>query len=240
MPPIPSWLLQHSAFLRETAEDGEIVDLEDVPAPEPLVPEALAELQAFVEDGTLVWSTRFWRLVSYFMMDGWATALDAHIRRYGTDKASVVVDAQIGKFEDWLISYTCDMSDEEIGRKGLFFRLPSSKCDDWARYGHLDCLQWARANGCPWDKWTCSYAAAGGHLEILQWARSQECPWNTLTCSYAAEGGHLELLQWARANGCPWNTYTCSGAAKHGHLDCLKWARENGCPWDQFDIRFCR
>jgi len=27
-------------------------------------------------------------------------------------------------------------------------------------------LQWARANGCPWDSSTCSGAAAGGHLPI--------------------------------------------------------------------------
>jgi hypothetical protein len=31
-------------------------------------------------------------------------------------------------------------------------------------------LQWARANGCPWDASTCSNAARGGHLDVLQWA----------------------------------------------------------------------
>ncbi len=40
-------------------------------------------------------------------------------------------------------------------------------------------LQWARSQGCPWDKRTCAYAAYdGGHLEILQWLRSQDCPRN--------------------------------------------------------------
>jgi len=29
-------------------------------------------------------------------------------------------------------------------------------------------LQWARANGCPWDEDTCTSAAQGGHLEVLQ------------------------------------------------------------------------
>ena len=29
-----------------------------------------------------------------------------------------------------------------------------------AEGGHLEVLQWARANGCPWDEWTtCAYAA---------------------------------------------------------------------------------
>ena len=43
----------------------------------------------------------------------------------------------------------------------------------------------------------------GGHLDVLQWARAQGCPWNWCTCVKAAEGGHLKLLSWARANGCP-------------------------------------
>ena len=34
--------------------------------------------------------------------------------------------------------------------------------------GHLDVLQWLRANGCPWDGYTCRGAAQGGHLEVLQ------------------------------------------------------------------------
>ena len=47
------------------------------------------------------------------------------------------------------------------------------------------------------------FAAQGGHLEVMQWARANGCPWDSLTCAYAAEGGYLEVLQWARANGCP-------------------------------------
>ena len=33
---------------------------------------------------------------------------------------------------------------------------------------------------------TCSYAAEGGHLEVLKWLRENGCPWNKYTCSYAA------------------------------------------------------
>jgi hypothetical protein len=36
-----------------------------------------------------------------------------------------------------------------------------------AQGGHLEVLQWSRANGCPWDEWTCIKAAEGGHLEVL-------------------------------------------------------------------------
>jgi hypothetical protein len=106
-------------------------------------------------------------------------------------------------------------------------------CAGAARCGHLEVLQWARANGCPWDEDTYADAAFGGHLEVLQWARANGCPWDKETCAGAASGGHLEVLQWARANGCPWDKETCAGAASGGHLEVLQWARANGCPWDK-------
>lgn len=59
--------------------------------------------------------------------------------------------------------------------------------------GQLEVLQWARANGCPWNVSTCSGAANGGHLEVLRWARANDCPCDDLTCAFAfaALGGHL-------------------------------------------------
>src|ERR1700760_2429490 len=33
-------------------------------------------------------------------------------------------------------------------------------------------LQWARINGCPWKPAICSSIARKGHLEVLQWARA--------------------------------------------------------------------
>ena len=105
-------------------------------------------------------------------------------------------------------------------------------CAFAAEGGHLELLQWARANGCLWDWKTCGFAAVGGHLEVLQWAHENGCTQNANTCWRAAEGGHLEMLQWARANGCPWDEWTCEGAAKGGHLEVLQWVRANGCPWD--------
>ena len=53
-------------------------------------------------------------------------------------------------------------------------------------------------------------AAEGGHLEVLQWARANGCSVDEWTCTDAAEGGHLEVLQWARANGCSVGRETCT------------------------------
>jgi hypothetical protein len=99
--------------------------------------------------------------------------------------------------------------------------------------GHLVVLQCARADGCPWNKYTCVAAARAGHLHVLKWARANGCPWNEYTCMYAAGGGHLAVLRWARANGCPWDVWACKNAAEGGHLAVLQWLRANGCPWDE-------
>ena len=37
-----------------------------------------------------------------------------------------------------------------------------------ARYGRLEVLQWAGANGCEWDSRACYAATRGWHLEVLQ------------------------------------------------------------------------
>ena len=64
------------------------------------------------------------------------------------------------------------------------------------------------------------HAAHGGHLETLQWLRAEGCPWNKHTCRHAAEQGHVEVLRWARENGCPWNAATRDrAAAELGYTD---------------------
>ena len=112
--------------------------------------------------------------------------------------------------------------------------LSDNTCHYAAKGGHLDVLQYARANGCLWDMWTCTLAAKGGHLDILQWAHANGCPWDEDTCAAAAEKGYLQILQYAHANGCPWDSFTCLSAAKGGHLHILKYARDTGCPWNSF------
>ena len=67
-----------------------------------------------------------------------------------------------------------------------------------------------RENGCPWNEYTCTYAAKNGHLDVLKWARENGCPWDEDTCSYAAiEWTFGNITKWSRENGCPWNEDTC-------------------------------
>ena len=103
-------------------------------------------------------------------------------------------------------------------------------CENAAGGGCLSVLKWVRAQGCPWNEWTCARAALNGHLAVLQWARAQGCPWDEKTCTLPARNGHLAVLQWARAQGCPWDAQTCAYAAFNRHLAVLKLARAQGCP----------
>ena len=53
-------------------------------------------------------------------------------------------------------------------------------------------MRWARENGCPWDEWTCSFAAHDGQLEGLKYARENGCPWTENTRRLAATKGYVE------------------------------------------------
>jgi len=80
-----------------------------------------------------------------------------------------------------------------------------------AKGGHLSILKYALEIGFDFSNSLniCFNAAKGGQLHVLQWARANGCPWNIYICSQAAKGGHLHVLQWARANGCAWNKTDC-------------------------------
>lgn len=66
-------------------------------------------------------------------------------------------------------------------------------------------LEYLWVNDCPWNEYTCKFAAEGGHLDVLRWCRSKGCPWDEDVCAFAAQEGHMEVLHWAVANGCPWD-----------------------------------
>lgn len=129
-------------------------------------------------------------------------------------------------------------------------------------YGHLDCLQYAHENGCPWDHETCTLAARGGNLGCFRYATANGCPHDLYATSLAMMHQHigdvhntnrseqwwgigagpaphnvcgrLECLQYAHQNGDPLNMTTIMSAVIEGHLDCLQYAHQNGYPWAEF------
>jgi hypothetical protein len=105
--------------------------------------------------------------------------------------------------------YEYALEEKNIDNLGLFILLHKKGrqwnkwvCADAAKHGRLDCLKYAKENGCPWDKWTCAFASLNGHLDCLKYARDNGCDWDEATCASAAENGHLHCLKYAREKGC--------------------------------------
>ena len=96
-----------------------------------------------------------------------------------------------------------------------------------AKIGHLECLRYARENGCEWHPDTTWKAAENGHLECLRYAHENGCEWHPETTWGAADYGNLECLRYAHDNGCEWHPETTWGAAYNGHLECLMYIYEH-------------
>jgi hypothetical protein len=100
-------------------------------------------------------------------------------------------------------------------------------CSGAAGRGDLPMLQFLHQRGCHWDTLTCS--AAASHLSVLQWARANGCPWDDQVTRQAARDGNLETLRWARSQGAPWHVKVLA-AAPSSDTELLQWMRENGAP----------
>jgi hypothetical protein len=98
-------------------------------------------------------------------------------------------------------------------------------------------LSYLRDHGWTCGKHACASAAGGGHIDVLEWLRAQDppCPWDAKEYTLAARNGHVHVLHWLRAQQppVPWKANACAAAAKRGHLDALHWLRsqEPPCPW---------
>ena len=68
-------------------------------------------------------------------------------------------------------------------------------------------------------------------LECLQYLRERGCPWDERTCSSAVLNGHLECSKYLRENGCP-DIYANNNKTLYVKMDdewMSKYLRENGC-----------
>ena len=76
-------------------------------------------------------------------------------------------------------------------------------CELSAKYGRLDCLQYAHEFGFPWDEYTTYCAAVGNHIECLEYAHISGCPWDENTTYGAAINYSLQCLKYAIDQNCP-------------------------------------
>lgn len=96
-------------------------------------------------------------------------------------------------------------------------------CINGAKSGLLDTIKYLIAKCCPWNDWTCLFAANMG-ITPSSYGQRDGFPWDEDTC--AATNDHLSCFQWLRKNGCTWNEKSLCPCC----LSCLRWARENSRP----------
>jgi hypothetical protein len=61
---------------------------------------------------------------------------------------------------------------------------------------HIELLQWMRSHNppCPWDEETCRLAVLEDNLQVLEWARANGCPWDKTQCLKDASPGVREWI----------------------------------------------
>jgi len=187
----------------------------------------------------------------YTLSDKYSTHECGKTRECGAYHARTLVDRGHWGLVTWMLDHVLGEFDgdndldvyicAEAAAKGDLDRLKDyilnkgyecgrTASENAARHGHLDVIQWVRANGCPWNGIV--YVNAGDRLDTAEWARRNGRPWDASVCARVAASGDMRLLEWLWKNGCPWDADTCAAAARERHLDVLKWARSDGCPWD--------
>ena len=58
----------------------------------------------------------------------------------------------------------------------------------------LEVMEWARAQGCPWDLTTTDHATLSGHFAIFMFALHEGCPLSMRVVIEAGLGGSLQIL----------------------------------------------
>jgi len=90
-----------------------------------------------------------------------------------------------------------------------------------AKGGNLEVLKHVREQGSQWSKKVCILAAKNGHLDMIQWARLQKCPWNPskmFPAAVSCRTNQLDLYEWLWQQGCPFDAEdNFSIASKYGN-----------------------
>ncbi len=120
-----------------------------------------------------------------------ACDVEIYIQRFGKDRVCGVL-AEEGNFELLRAAY------EKGGRLNEYTCSSAASCKDEGR--GIEMLQWLKANGCPWNNFTCASAAMEGNLKVLKWARVNGCPWDNRVYAYAITNGDMEMLKWVFNN----------------------------------------
>jgi hypothetical protein len=115
--------------------------------------------------------------------------------------------------------------------------LTGTACDRAAASGEMGTLRWLRDNGCSWDVYEVSMAAArNGHTDVLDFIIEQgevlDAEMLVSTLNYAGVYDQLQAAQCLRQHGAEWPTilgYIMYPFVEHWSDDVIAWARAEGC-----------
>jgi|694.fasta_scaffold00968_35 hypothetical protein len=97
---------------------------------------------------------------------------------------------------------------------------------------NLETLQFMRSTvGCTtWNEETCALFSRRGRLNCLRYARENGCPWNERTTLEAAMHGQLHCLQYAYEAGCSIGVSFCLEVvqSRNSSIECLKFGIDHG------------
>jgi len=103
-----------------------------------------------------------------------------------------------------------------------------------AKYGSMQCLEYAHSQGWEVSDQAMFEAVESGQLESVRFLH-ETCgkALTVKTMLQAAALDKLEVMRYLHEKGCSWDASVCAAASKAGHLSCLEYAHHHGCPWDE-------
>lgn len=125
-------------------------------------------------------------------------------------------------------------------------------CIQAARYGHLECLQYAHIKGCSLEldatfqlenleveANALNIAILGGHLECVRYARKNGCYLDNNAYIIAVIMGKNNIIKYIHNQGISWPDEFVAMCARYGNVDGLKYAVEHGAPYlkSTFDVK---
>ncbi len=121
---------------------------------------------------------------------------------------------------------------------GKGYRIKSRVIHYASYHGNLEILQWLKSIGQLRKKRKVFIGAVlGGHINILEWAHENKCPWEDHLSADLASLGHYDALKWLHQKGYAFSDTTINLVIGNGSFEMTKWLYENGHTgnWDTMD-----
>ena len=226
---IPESIMNKSDFLQEMDkhEDFQL-----------LIPMDLDIVLKFIQKGEIRWENKFFRIMTYYLIEGFQEAVMKAIRLFGgKEKAKLAIQYQIAPATILTEWFDNDLPTDKAVKIGILFPIPK---EDWQRYfayfaqnGHLDVVKFLAnlVSVDPEADKNCAlgWAAMNGHLEVVKFLANLDLvdpgadKW---ALRWAGEKGQLDVIKFLvsldSVDPSAHNNDAIKSAAYKGQLDVVK------------------